>query len=192
MNVLREQKIKDVKELIAKKVSLPELKKLKFKGSTPAMKKWVKGVLNEDTEEKLLTREELIYLEILKDDKPKTEDKKPEAQPVVKESVVSDKQEQQFTKEEIERLKKLTSNELFKFIMKLYEDSKLEVKEEKTGVLHISNIDSKYFNLQNLVNKNCRVSIETYERFTLICQKNNFTITSVLNFLLDQFCSQNQ
>ena len=195
MNALKEKKLKEVKEMIAKNVSLQEIKKVKFKGSTPTLNKWIKSVILEDTKKEFFTKEELEYLEYEQETPVKKEEKPVETTVVNQDAKPQAEQEVEvegLTKDQINALKQLANKEILDFILTSYNQKNQQESEDKVPDLHISKIPSVYMNIQNPVNKNCRVASDIYDNFADICKTNNFTITSVLNFLLDQFCKQNQ
>ena len=71
----------------------------------------------------------------------------------------------------------LKSDEVIKFLLN-------SLKENKEKCLIIPR---EYLSLKDIKIKNCRLSESIYNELVSFCSKNDLTITSVLNYIIDEF-----
>ena len=79
----------------------------------------------------------------------------------------------------------ILSDEILALLLDLYKKKEAGIKEELI-------VPIEYSKLKDLKITNCRLSADIYKRFTKFCDKNNLTITALMNFILDDFLKKNK
>lgn len=170
LNHQTKEKIAQIKEMIANEVELRQIIKEKF--NTKAKKNaWL------DKNNHHFSYDELIYLDYSQTvEVVEVEEKREENLSPVTSLVQANNIEKLSTNE---RLKLLLSDETLRGIQALLSG---------TQTSNLSNeIPIEYTKLTDIKIKNCRMSESIYNRLVEHCHKNNLTITSVLNYLIDSY-----
>ena len=85
-------------------------------------------------------------------------------------------------------IEKLSANERLKLLLSDETLRGIQTLLSGTQMSNLSNeIPIEYTKLTDIKIKNCRMSESIYNRLVEHCQKNNLTITSVLNYLIDSY-----
>lgn len=173
LNHQTRKKIEEVKQLIADRIELRDIIKLKF---TTKNKKntWLKE------NNQYFTPQELLYLEFVET---------PELIEV--EEVEEKREEKQFPSisfSNISKIEKLSTNERMALLLS---DETLQVLQTLVNTQVNQNqenqIPLEYLRLTDIKVKNCRISDSIYNNLVEYCNQNNLTITSVLNYIIDSF-----
>lgn len=173
LNHQTRKKIEEVKQLIADRVELRDIIKLKF---TTKNKKntWLKE------NNQYFTPQELLYLEFVET---------PELIEV--EEVEEKKEEKQLPTlsfSNIKTIEKLSTNERMALLLS---DETLQALQTLVNSQSVQNketqIPIEYLRLTDIKVKNCRISDSIYNNLVEYCNQNNLTITSVLNYIIDSF-----
>lgn len=170
LNHQTKEKIAQIKEMIANEVELRQIIKEKF--NTKAKKNaWL------DKNNHHFSYDELIYLDYSQTvEVVEVEEKREENLSPVTSLVQANNIEKLSANE---RLKLLLSDETLRGIQTLLSGTQMS---------NLSNeIPIEYTKLTDIKIKNCRMSESIYNRLVEHCQKNNLTITSVLNYLIDSY-----
>lgn len=170
LNHQTKEKIAQIKEMIANEVELRQIIKEKF--NTKAKKNaWL------DKNNHHFSYDELIYLDYSQTvEVVEVEEKREENLSPVTSLVQANNIEKLSANE---RLKLLLSDETLRGIQALLSG---------TQTSNLSNeIPIEYTKLTDIKIKNCRMSESIYNRLVEHCHKNNLTITSVLNYLIDSY-----
>ena len=89
---------------------------------------------------------------------------------------------------QVNNIEKLSANERLKLLLSDETLRGIQVLLSGTQTSNLSNeIPIEYTKLTDIKIKNCRMSESIYNRLVEHCQKNNLTITSVLNYLIDSY-----
>lgn len=173
INHQTKKKIEEVKQLIADRIELKDIIKLKF---TTKNKK--NAWLEENKQH--FTPQELLYLDFSETPKlvevEEVEEKREEKQlPSISFSNIS-KIEKLSTNE---RMALLLSDETLQALQTLINTQVNQTQENQ--------IPLEYLRLTDIKVKNCRISDSIYNNLVEYCNKNNLTITSVLNYIIDSF-----
>ena len=173
LNHQTRKKIEEVKQLIADRIELRDIIKLKF---TTKNKKntWLKE------NNQYFTPQELLYLDFSETPKlvevEEIEEKREEKQlPTLSFSNIS-KIEKLSTNE---RMALLLSDDTLKALQTLVNSQASQNQETQIPI--------EYLRLNDIKVKNCRISDSIYNNLVEYCNKNNLTITSVLNYIIDSF-----
>lgn len=178
INIQTRKKIDEIKEDIKNGVPLKEIIKIKF-GSQNKKNKWFEKNHN------YFSPEELEYISFSISDVEIIEEVKEELQEdsntlAIYENIKELTQNQ--------RLKLITSDEVLTFIYEL----KQERQEKAEGKRQGFRVPEEYLRISDLKVKNCRLSDSIYKSFTQFCESKGYTITSVMNFILDDFVKNNK
>ena len=85
-------------------------------------------------------------------------------------------------------IEKLSANERLKLLLSDETLRGIQALLSGTQMSNLSNeIPIEYTKLTDIKIKNCRMSESIYNRLVEHCHKNNLTITSVLNYLIDSY-----
>lgn len=170
LNHQTKEKIAQIKEMIANEVELRQIIKEKF--NTKAKKNaWL------DKNNHHFSYDELIYLDYSQTvEVVEVEEKREEnISPVT--SLV-----------QANNIEKLSANERLKLLLSDETLRGIQALLSGTQMSNLSNeIPIEYTKLTDIKIKNCRMSESIYNRLVEHCQKNNLTITSVLNYLIDSY-----
>ena len=172
INHQTKKKIEEIKQLISDRVELKEIIKLKF--STKNKKNtWLKE------NNQYFTSQELIYLEFV--DIPE----------LVEVEEIEEKEEKTLptmSLSTVRNIEKLSTNERLALLMS---DDTLQALQTLIKNTHQNNQDFtipiEYLRLTDIKVKNCRMSECIYNNLIEYCNKNKLTITSVLNYIIDDF-----
>lgn len=177
INVQTRKKIEELKEDIKNGVSAKDIIKLKF-GSQNKKNKWF------EKNHEYFSHEELEYMsfsisdvEIVEETKEEHQEERTESRLTVYENIKGLSQ--------TERLKLITSDEVLSFIYELKQE---RAEGRKQGF----KVPEEYLRISDLKVKNCRLSDEIYKNFTKFCESKGYTITSVMNYILDEFVKNNK
>lgn len=173
LNHQTRKKIEEVKQLINDRMELREIIKLKF--TTKNKKnKWLKE------NKEYFTTQELLYLEL---------EETPELIEV--EEVEEKREEKQLPTlsfSNISNIEKLSTNERMALLLN---DATLKALKtlvnSQASQPQDNQIPLEYLRLTDIKVKNCRISDSIYNNLVEYCNKNNLTITSVLNYIIDSF-----
>lgn len=173
LNHQTRKKIEEVKQLIADRVELRDIIKLKF---TTKNKKntWLKE------NNQYFTPQELLYLDFS------------ETPELIEVEEVEEKREEKqlpsISFSNISKIEKLSTNERMALLLS---DETLQALQTLVNSQSIQNQDNQipieYLRLNDIKVKNCRISDSIYNNLVEYCNKNNLTITSVLNYIIDTF-----
>lgn len=170
LNHQTKEKIAQIKEMIANEVEIKQIIKEKF--NTKAKKNaWL------DKNNHHFSYDELIYLNYSQTvEVVEVEEKREEnISPVT--SLV-----------QANNIEKLSANERLKLLLSDETLRGIQTLLSGTQMSNLSNeIPIEYTKLTDIKIKNCRMSESIYNRLVEHCQKNNLTITSVLNYLIDSY-----
>lgn len=181
LNNQTKKKIEELKELIGDEIPLKEIIKQKF-GSSPRLNKWLEKNYIYFNESELQYLDYKAKVEIMEE---LSSDEKKEISPfqVFKTNIVLDKLDiAQMT--EKQRAKLLMSDDVIELLLVMLD------REKKNG--RFLDIPIEYTRLKDIKIKNCRISDSIYKKFVKCCEKNNYTITTVLNYILDEFSKKHQ
>lgn len=168
LNRQTKKKIDEVKEMILNKIELKEIVKLKF-NTTTKKNTWLKN------NKKYFTPQELLYLEFI--EVPELIEVEEENNQINVLSLATVDNIENLTLNQ--RMSVLMSNETLKAIQSLM-NSQVEQTQE-------TQIPLEYLRLNDIKVKNCRISDSIYNELVKYCNRNNLTITSVLNYIIDSF-----
>lgn len=170
LNHQTKEKIAQIKEMIANEVEIKQIIKEKF--NTKAKKNaWL------DKNNHHFSYDELIYLNYSQTvEVVEVEEKREEnISPVT--SLV-----------QANNIEKLSANERLKLLLSDETLRGIQTLLSGTQMSNLSNeIPIEYTKLTDIKIKNCRMSESIYNRLVEHCHKNNLTITSVLNYLIDSY-----
>ena len=174
INIQTRKKIEEIKEDIKNEIPLKDIIKLKF-GSQKKKNTWLEKNHEYFTDEELDHMEfKISDVEILEEVKEDTEENKAIT---IYENIKGLSQ--------TERLKLITSDEVLSFIY--------ELKQEKAAKKKVGfKVPENYLKINDLKVKNCRLSESIYKNFTHFCEKKGYTITSVMNYIIDDFIKNNK
>lgn len=182
LNNQTKKKIKELKEMIEEEIPLKEIIKQKF-GSSPRLIKWLEKnylYFNENELEYLEYKAKIEIIEEISSERKQEE--KSEVQ-IFKKNIVLDKSDiTQMT--EKQRAKLLMSDDVIELLITM-----LDREKNSKGLL---DIPIEYTRLKDIKIKNCRISDSIYKNFVKCCEKNNYTITTVLNYILDEFSKKHK
>lgn len=170
LNHQTKEKIAQIKEMIANEVELRQIIKEKF--NTKAKKNaWL------DKNNHHFSYDELIYLDYSQ---------------TVEVVEVEEKREENLSPVtsliQANNIEKLSANERLKLLLSDETLRGIQALLSSTQTSNLSNeIPIEYTKLTDIKIKNCRMSESIYNRLVEHCQKNNLTITSVLNYLIDSY-----
>ena len=174
INIQTRKKIDEIKEDIKNGVLLKDIIKLKF-GSHKKKNTWLEKNHEYFTSEELEHMEfKISEVEILEEVK---EDLAENQAVTIYENIKALSQN--------ERLKLITSDEVLSFIYELKQE---KATQKKVGF----KIPEEYLKINDLKVKNCRLSESIYKNFTQFCEKKGYTITSVMNYIIDNFVKNNK
>lgn len=174
INIQTRKKIEEIKEDIKNGTSLKDIIKLKF-GSQKKKNIWLEKNHEYFTDEELNHMEfKISNVEILEEVKEDTEENKAIT---IYENIKKLSQ--------TERLKLITSDEVLSFIYELKQE---KATQKKVGF----KVPENYLKINDLKVKNCRLSESIYKNFTQLCEKKGYTITSVMNYIIDDFVKNNK
>ena len=177
LNPQTEKKIKEIKKSIADKIDLKEIRKLKF-GTFNKMNEWLKKNYIYFSEEELEYLDFTIPIQIVEDEE--LEKKKASHQnDIVKVSEITPQALLSFSPKD--KMNFILSDDILTLLLNLSRKSSIIAVNEELKV------PIEYSKLQDLKVTNCRLSADIYKRFAEFCEKNNFTITSLMNYVLDDF-----
>ncbi|MBM6821885.1 hypothetical protein [Fusobacterium mortiferum] len=170
LNHQTKEKIAQIKEMIANEVELRQIIKEKF--NTKAKKNaWL------DKNNHHFSYDELIYLnysqtvEVVEVEEKREENLSPVTSLV-----------------QANNIEKLSANERLKLLLSDETLRGIQALLSGTQTSNLSNeIPIEYTKLTDIKIKNCRMSESIYNRLVEHCHKNNLTITSVLNYLIDSY-----
>jgi hypothetical protein len=173
LNHQTKEKIAQIKEMIANGIELKQIIKEKF--NTKAKKNaWL------DKNNYYFSYDELIYLDYSQtvevvEIEEKEEKREENLSPVT--SLI-----------QANNIEKLSANERLKLLLSDETLRGIQALLSGTQTSNLSNeIPIEYTKLTDIKIKNCRMSESIYNRLVEHCQKNNLTITSVLNYLIDSY-----
>lgn len=172
LNHQTKKKIEEIKQLISDRVELKEIIRVKF--STKNKKNtWLKE------NNQYFTPQELLYLEFV------------ETPEFVEVEEIEEKEEKilpMMSLSTVKNIEKLSTNERLALLMS---DDTLHALQTLIKNTHQSNQDFtipiEYLRLTDIKVKNCRMSESIYNNLVEYCNKNKLTITSVLNYIIDDF-----
>lgn len=177
LNPQTEKKIKEIKKSIADKIDLKEIRKLKF-GTFNKMNEWLKKNYIYFSQEELEYLDFTIPIEIVEDEE--LEKKKSSHQnDIVKVSEITP--QALLSSSPKDKMNFILSDDILTLLLNLSRKSSIIAVNEELKV------PIEYSKLQDLKVTNCRLSADIYKRFAEFCEKNNFTITSLMNYVLDDF-----
>lgn len=177
LNPQTEKKIKEIKKSIADKIDLKEIRKLKF-GTFNKMNEWLKKNYSYFSQEELEYLDFTIPIEIVEDEE--LEKKKASHQnEIVKVSEIT--LQALLNSSPKDKMNFILSDDILTLLLNLSQKSSIIAVNEELKV------PIEYSKLQDLKVTNCRLSVDIYKRFAEFCEKNNFTITSLMNYVLDDF-----
>lgn len=169
LNHQTRKKIEEVKQLIADRIELRDIIKLKF---TTKNKKntWLKE------NNQYFTPQELLYLEFV------------ETPELIEVEEIEEKQLPTISFSNISKIEKLSTNERMALLLS---DETLQALQTLVNAQVKQNQDNQipleYLRLTDIKVKNCRISDSIYNNLVEYCNQNNLTITSVLNYIIDTF-----
>lgn len=173
LNHQTKKKIEEIKQLISDRVELREIIKLKF---TTKNKKntWL------EENKQYFTPQELLYLDF--SETPK----------VIEVEEIEEKREEKqlptLSFSNIKTIEKLSTNERMALLLS---DDTLKALQtlvnSQASQPQETQIPLEYLRLTDIKVKNCRISDSIYNNLVEYCNKNNLTITSVLNYIIDTF-----
>lgn len=171
LNHQTKQKIKDIKNMINSSISLNQIIKEKF-NTKNKKNAWL------DKNYQYFSSSELLYLDY-----------------VTNVEIVEEKRETNSLPAlcNITSIEKLSANERISLLISDDTLTKLQDLFNKMSSFdNLSNsknleIPLEYLRLTDIKVKNCRISESIYNNLVEYCNKNNLTITSVLNYLIDTF-----
>ena len=173
LNHQTKEKIAQIKEMIANGIELKQIIKEKF--NTKAKKNaWL------DKNNYYFSYDELIYLDYSQtvevvEIEEKEEKREENLSPVT--SLI-----------QANNIEKLSANERLKLLLSDETLRGIQALLSGTQISNLSNeIPIEYTKLTDIKIKNCRMSESIYNRLVEHCHKNNLTITSVLNYLIDSY-----
>ena len=177
LNNQTKKKIEEMKEMITGEIPVKEIIKNKF-GSSPKMKKWLEKNYIYFSNEELDYLEYSAKVEVLEElSIDSVEPREEKNISLFKKNIVLSKED--ITKmTEKQRAKLLMSDDVIGLLINLLDKDKRE---------NDLDIPVEYMRLKDIKIKNCRISDSIYKNFVKCCEKNNYTITAVLNFILDDF-----
>ena len=182
LNPQTEKKIKEIQKAILEKIDLKEIKKLKF-GTTNKMNEWLKKNYRYFLSEELEYLEFTIPVEIL--DNTELKKTKTSQNNMVKTSDITT--QVLLSSSPKDKMNFILSDDILSLLLNLYQN-KTTVSIEKEDL----KVPLEYSKLKDLKVTNCRLSADIYKRFVEYCEKNNFTITSLINYVLDDFLKRNK
>lgn len=177
INVQTRKKIEELKEDIKNRVPVKDIIKIKF-GSQNKKNKWF------EKNHEYFSHEELEYMSFSISDVEIVEEAKEEQQEERKENALTIYENIKGLSQS-ERLKLITSDEVLSFIYELKQE---RAEGRKKGF----KVPEEYLKITDLKVKNCRLSDSIYKKFTQFCESKGYTITSVMNYILDEFVKNNK
>ncbi len=177
INVQTRKKIEELKEDIKNRVPVKDIIKIKF-GSQNKKNKWF------EKNHEYFSHEELEYMSFSISDVEIVEEVKEEEQEERKENALTIYENIKGLSQS-ERLKLITSDEVLSFIYELKQE---RAEGRKKGF----KVPEEYLKITDLKVKNCRLSDNIYKKFTQFCESKGYTITSVMNYILDEFVKNNK
>lgn len=182
LNPQTKKKIEDIKDSITSKTDLKEIRKAKF-GSSTKMNDWLKKNYTYFSSEELEYLEFTIPVEVVNDEE-KTTIEVPQSQTlIVKTTDLTTQALLELNSKD--KMNFILSDEILALLLDLYKKKEAGIKEELI-------VPIEYSKLKDLKITNCRLSADIYKRFTKFCDKNNLTITALMNFILDDFLKKNK
>lgn len=182
LNPQTKKKIDDIKDSIASKTDLKEIRKAKF-GSSTKMNDWLKKNYTYFSSEELKYLEFTIPVEVVNDEEKKSEEVPQSQTPIVKTTDLTIQALLELNSKD--KMNFILSDEILALLLDLY-------KKKATGIKEELIVPIEYSKLKDLKITNCRLSADIYKRFTKFCDKNNLTITALMNFILDDFLKKNK
>ena len=182
LNPQTKKKIEDIKDSITSKTDLKEIRKAKF-GSSTKMNDWLKKNYTYFSSEELEYLEFTIPVEVVNDEEKTTIEVPQNQTPVVKTTDLTTQALLELNSKD--KMNFILSDEILALLLDLYKKKEAGSKEELIVPL-------EYSKLKDLKITNCRLSADIYKRFTKFCDKNNLTITALMNFILDDFLKMNK
>lgn len=177
INIQTRKKIEELKEDIKNRVPVKDIVKIKF-GSQNKKNKWF------EKNHEYFSHEELEYMSFSISDVEIVEEAKEEQQEERKENALTIYENIKGLSQS-ERLKLITSDEVLSFIYELKQE---RAEGRKKGF----KVPEEYLKITDLKVKNCRLSDSIYKKFTQFCESKGYTITSVMNYILDEFVKNNK
>lgn len=182
LNLQTKKKIEDIKDSITSKTDLKEIRKAKF-GSSTKMNDWLKKNYTYFSSEELEYLEFTIPVEVVNDEEKTTIEVPQNQSPVVKTTDLTTQALLELNSKD--KMNFILSDEILALLLDLYKKKAAGIKEELI-------VPIEYSKLKDLKITNCRLSADIYKRFTKFCDKNNLTITALMNFILDDFLKKNK
>lgn len=176
LNPQTKKKIEDIKDSITSKTDLKEIRKAKF-GSSTKMNDWLKKNYTYFSSEELEYLEFTIPVEIVNDEEKKSVEVPQSQTPIVKTTDLTTQALLELNSKD--KMNFILSDEILALLLDLYKKKEAGIKEELI-------VPIEYSKLKDLKITNCRLSADIYKRFTKFCDKNNLTITALMNFILDE------
>lgn len=175
LNHQTKEKINQIKKMIANKIDLQQIVKEKFSSKTKK-NSWL------DKNNHYFTYDELLYLDY---------SQTLEIVDIDSEEKIEEKNQNITSLIQIKNIEKLSINERLRLILSDETLTKLQILLNGPQTSNLSNeIPIEYTKLTDIKIKNCRMSENIYNRLVKHCQKNNLTITSVLNYLIDSYLKE--
>lgn len=173
LNHQTKKKIEEVKQLINDRIELRDIIKLKF-NTANKKNNWLKD------NKQYFTPQELLYLEFV------------ETPELIEVEEIEEKREEKqlptISFSNISKIEKLSTNERMALLLS---DETLQALQSLINSQSVQNqetqIPLEYLRLTDIKVKNCRISDSIYNNLVEYCNKNNLTITSVLNYIIDTF-----
>lgn len=176
INIQTRKKIEEIKEDIKNNVSAKDIIKLKF-GSQKKKNIWF------EKNHEYFSYDELEYMSFSVSDVEIVEEAKEEQQKEKENTLTIYENIKGLSQNE--RLKLITSDEVISFIYELKQE---RAEGRKQGF----KVPEEYLRITDLKVKNCRLSDNIYKKFTQFCESKGYTITSVMNYILDEFVKNNK